>query len=77
MWGAAATMALGFAGLAAGPVAAATIGALLVGGYGGGLLLAPLTIGALADATSITSALLVVPAMLALAAIGPRVVARR
>ena len=34
------------------------------------VLLAPLTIGALADATSITSALLVVPAMLALAATG-------
>ena len=31
------------------------------------VLLAPLTIGALADATSITSALLVVPVMLALA----------
>jgi fucose permease len=39
LWGAAATMALGFAGLAAGPVAAVTIGSLLVGGLGGGLLL--------------------------------------
>ena len=34
------------------------------------VLLAPLTIGALADATSITSALLVVPVMLGLAAVG-------
>ena len=35
------------------------------------VLAAPLTIGALADATSITSALLVVPVMLGLAAVGP------
>ena len=34
------------------------------------VLLAPLTIGALADATSITTALLVVPVMLAAAATG-------
>ena len=34
------------------------------------VLAAPLTIGALADATSITSALLVVPVMLGLAAVG-------
>jgi len=37
----------------------------------GAVLLAPLTIGALADATSIHGALLVVPVMLALAATGP------
>jgi fucose permease len=36
----------------------------------GAVLLAPLTIGALADASSITSALLIVPVMLALAATG-------
>ena len=40
------------------------------------VLLAPLTIGALADATSITSALLVVPVMLALAATGLLAVTR-
>ena len=34
------------------------------------VLLAPLTIGALADATSLTAALAVVPVMLALAAAG-------
>lgn len=39
LWASAAGMALGIAGLVAGPVAAATIGALLVAGYGGGLLL--------------------------------------
>ena len=39
LWGSAAGMALGIAGLAAGPVAAATVGSLLVAGYGGGLLL--------------------------------------
>jgi hypothetical protein len=41
------------------------------------VLAAPLTIGALADATSITSALLVVPVMLGLAAGGLYVVATR
>lgn len=40
------------------------------------VLLAPLTIGALADATSITSALLVVPVLLALAATGLYLTAR-
>jgi hypothetical protein len=40
------------------------------------VLLAPLTIGALADATSITSALVVVPIMLALAATALAVVER-
>ncbi len=39
LWGSAATMALGVAGLTAGQVAAATVGSLLVAGYGGGLLL--------------------------------------
>ena len=40
------------------------------------VLIAPLTIGALADATSLTAAMAVVPVMLALAAIGLATVAR-
>ena len=48
LWGSALTMAAGFVGLAAGTVAAATVGSLLVGGYGGGLLLTTVQ-AALAD----------------------------
>jgi fucose permease len=48
--------------------------AVLVGGAA--VLLAPLTIGALADATSIGAALLVVPVMLGLAAVGLGAVVR-
>lgn len=39
LWGSAVTMALGIAGLVAGPVAAVTVGSLLLAGFGGGLLL--------------------------------------
>jgi fucose permease len=42
----------------------------------GAVLLAPLTVGALADATSLTAALAVVPASLALAAVGLAAVTR-
>ena len=40
------------------------------------VLLAPLTVGALADATSLTAALGVVPVLLALAAVGLALVRR-
>lgn len=48
LWGSAAVMAAGAAGLVAGPVAAVTVGSLLVAGYGGGLLLTTVQ-AALAD----------------------------
>ncbi len=48
LWGSAAVMAVGATGLVAGHVAAVTVGALVVAGYGGGLLLAAVQ-AALAD----------------------------
>ena len=61
-------------GLAPQRAQAASSRAVLVGS--GAILLAPLTIGALADATSIEKALLVVPVMLGLAAVGLTAVTR-
>jgi hypothetical protein len=43
----------------------------------GAVVLAPLTVGTLADATSLTAALAVVPVMLVLAATGLTLVSRR
>ena len=48
LWGSAAVMAAGIAGLVAGPAAPVTVGSLLVAGFGGGLLLTTVQ-AALAD----------------------------